>query len=329
MPIKPSESLVRVRIKVTRRRDDTRAVNDRLADTFWQPLRELDSDFAEVQTSELEGRLLHEFGGKLKNALIDTFDRALSHEDALLRNVEYFMRRGPRDGFAASEFLAGVAEARSRAFESSPALHDAREKRVLAPRTWFIVRDVHYSSLLFGLDIGPVETLATIFDNNFEAFQMFLAAYVPSAFGETFDGRFADQHAFEISAVDLSGRFAVPAPQVERPAVGTKPEPTTGSRQQQQAEWLWKLANGSLLVPFLIALIVMLYAVRELARIRDQERDAMRPIIEHQLELLKEDRLRLKREEEPNKTNVASDTSQQPATDTTTAGGVQKPTNPE
>ena len=78
---------------------------------------------------------------------------------------------------------------------------------------------------------------------------------------------------------------------------------------RERAEWLWKLANGSLLVPVLIALFVMFYAIRELAAIRQQQLMLLKPLLDHTVELLKEDRARI---EQSSPQKPAPQTSQHP-----------------
>lgn len=85
--------------------------------------------------------------------------------------------------------------------------------------------------------------------------------------------------------------------------------PSTPARER--AEWLWRLANGSLLVPFLLALVVMYYGVAMLKDVRGLQNEALKPVLEHQLKLLEEDRRRMFRE-------ASTPTPSVPATSTPT-----------
>lgn len=56
---------------------------------------------------------------------------------------------------------------------------------------------------------------------------------------------------------------------------------------------MWRVANGSLLLPVLLALLVMRYGFRALSQIHESHLAALQPVLEHQAALLKEDRERL------------------------------------
>jgi hypothetical protein len=72
--------------------------------------------------------------------------------------------------------------------------------------------------------------------------------------------------------------------------------PSTESRLSdaaRKAEWVWRLANGSLLVPVILALIVLYFGIKELSSFRNAQYEALKPILEHHMLLLKEDRERM------------------------------------
>ncbi len=281
-----------VRIKVVRT-NGSQSSDGASRETFWQPLRE-STDNPNGFAIESEGRFRREFGNHLRDSLIEMFDSAMRNSE--FRDFERFwMHWGPSS--ERSQYFADAVsrwiEARQQEFADSPALRAARENRVLARQVCFTVSRISYSSLLFDLDFGPVEKVAAIFDNNFDSFQVFLNAFVPVAFGESTTDSFANLHTYEIDASDDARRAFAAA----RPSAAPQPQAaehrSTAQGTREKAEWLWKLANGSLLIPVLIGLIVMLYAVRELAVINRYQQEQMKPILEHHLELLKEDRLRL------------------------------------
>jgi isopentenyl phosphate kinase len=172
---------------------------------------------------------------------------------------------------------------------------------VLARQICFAVSQIRYSSLIFDLEVAPVEKAAAIFDNNFESFRVFLEAFVPVAFAGVTTSEFADIHTYSIEGGDdlrrqFSARSSSELVIVAQPAAGDVLKATpTGTANitpaRERAEWLWKLANGSLLIPVLLGLVVMLYAVRELSELQKRQQEQLKPILEHHLALLKEDRL--------------------------------------
>jgi hypothetical protein len=144
--------------------------------------------------------------------------------------------------------------------------------------------------------------LAKAFDGNFDSFRVFLDAFIPIAFADVFNQEFADRLYFDVTvpfstqqafeAASAVGT-AVPRP-VPDPIAPAPVAPTAAARER--AEWLWRLANGSLLVPVLLSLFVMYYGLRMIADIRSTQFEAIRPILDHQMKLLEQDRLRLVRE---------------------------------
>jgi hypothetical protein len=300
-----------VRIKVVRADSSERDGASR--ETFWRPLRDSTEKSNEFAV-ESEGRFRREFGNHLRDSLVEMFDSAMRNSD--FQNFERFwMHWGPSE--RSQHFADGIsrwAEARQQEFAESPALRAARENRVLARQVCFTVSRISYSSLLFDLDFGPIEKVAAIFDSNFDSFQVFLNAFVPVAFAQSTTDSFANLHTYEIDPGDEVRRaFVAPAPIASLHSQPSGETRSTAQGSREKAEWLWKLANGSLLIPVLLGLIVMLYAVRELAAINRYQQEQMKPILEHHLELLKEDRLRLQEQREGKAEQKPSPTPAKPA----------------
>jgi hypothetical protein len=66
------------------------------------------------------------------------------------------------------------------------------------------------------------------------------------------------------------------------------------ARPMERAEYMWRIANGSLLLPVLLALAVLYYVGTEMSSLRNIQMEALKPILDQQMELLKEDRERIK-----------------------------------
>ena len=181
-----------------------------------------------------------------------------------------------------------------------PALKQAVEKIAFISRITFIARIESYGSLNLNLIPSSLEKLSQIFDNEFENFQVFLEAFVPKSFGDVFTNDFADSMKFDI-VVPSSTRQAFDIPinndELSRPTSQEVQQmtPTTQAKSEsaQKAEWLWKLANGSLLIPLILALAVLYFGFKELSSYRNAQYEAVKPILEHQLKLLQEDRERM------------------------------------
>lgn len=141
------------------------------------------------------------------------------------------------------------------------------------------------------LFVASIKGVTRAFDNDFDSFRVFLEVFVPQAFERVFFGESAGVECSVQIPTTYQEAFAAPV-SVETPALPTQ----ALAAARERAEWLWRLANGSLLVPFLLALAVMYYGVaisRDAAR---TQYEALKPILEHQLKLLEEDRRRLLRD---------------------------------
>ena len=263
-----------------------------------------------IQTTpvaEMESKLCREFGPALQSALVNSLSQPLRKFDSEifpenLRDFERFMFRfGPPDEkwyrYQGGDFLSKVFDFRREILESSPAFAAARERLMAAGGVIFSTRIAGYSSLNLELATGSFDKLAKVFDGHFDELRVFLDAFVPSAFADVFNENFADRHAFEVSIPQsVEDAFVAAAKELNAQSAQSDPRsnvpPSVSTATRERAEWLWRLANGSLLVPFAIALVVMFYGIRMLSDIRRTEDEALRPILVHQLELLREDRAR-------------------------------------
>lgn len=205
-----------------------------------------------------------------------------------------------------------LLEQRQQVYRESPELQRAQERVVLASTVTYSVKIVGYSSLNLDLSIGSINSLAQAFDNDFESFRVFLEAFVPQAFGRVFWEENANQldyfvqipAGYEQSFQALNNQVSVSVP--ETPPVISN---SSSGSARERAEWLWRLANGSLLVPLLIALGVMYLGMGMLKDINSSRNEVLKPLLEHQLKLLEEDRRRLFKENDKNSSGPASSTT--------------------
>jgi hypothetical protein len=261
-----------------------------------------DEQYSNDSIDSLEARLCREFGRELKSRLRNHFREALEglESNSLrreLRELERFSFLSEKEsrGFQAAEIYATLMEQRAELLRSTPELQRAHSRLVAASQVVFAARIAGYSSLLLDLSVGSVKQLSQAFDSDFDSFRVFLDAFVPVAFGDVFSESVADQFKFNL---EVPGGFTQTFDEVSSaPVVAySQPPATEGTATfatRERAEWLWKLANGSLLVPFILALVVLYFGFRTLADIHSQQRGAIQPILEHYLALLREDRLRM------------------------------------
>lgn len=312
----PTPTTDPIRIRVVPR--DGERMTDSPRDAFWAPLRETEG-FSNLRITQLEAKLCREFGGALRSALFNQLSRGIRTLDselfpASLRDFEHFFFEfmGPRSarelyGYQFADAFTRYLEHRQQVLSENVSLREAQERLAAASSIFFSTRIAGYSSLDLDLSAGSFQQLAKVFDGNFDTLRVFLDAFVPVAFAEVFTEQFADGHEFGISIPRSAEQAFGEASRALEKAGGMPPRvappptapssPTSAARER--AEWIWRLANGSLLIPLLIALAVMFYGLRLLSDIRSSQFEAMQPILQHQLELLREDRLRMSAEPPP------------------------------
>lgn len=275
---------------------------------FWEPAR-LGPNDSDLRVPQFEAKLCRELGTRLRSRLVAQLSEGLEALEGGrspgVRDLEWFFRsRRTREREAyANQFVEAFTrhlEHRRQVFRESPVLRAAQERIAAAAGVFFSTRIAGYSSLSFEMSTGSLEQLAIAFENNFDSFRVFLEAFVPVAFGDVFSTEFADGLEFAVavpSSWEQAFEPAVHEPTNEQRAelatIGQAAPTPAQSTARARAEWLWRLANGSLLIPVLIAIVVMFYGIQLLSEIRASQSGALQPILQHQLELLKEDRLRM------------------------------------
>ena len=297
-------SLDPIRLRITPR--EPRPSQDRgPRQAFWATA--LDENNSNESVTSLEGKLCREFGGELRSALLKELAEPLRTLDSELFpgshwDFEHLMLRymdGPRDlyRYQFAELFSRLMEQQQQVLRESPSLRRVQERLAAAAGITFSTRLAGYGSLNLDLVPSSLKQVAAAFENDFESFRVFLEAFVPVAFGGVFSESSADRLGFTVTvpaSVERAFRKAGAQGQEAAPPAG--PVPTSGTSAREHAEWLWCLANGSLLVPLLLALLVMYQGMKMLGEIRADQYDALKPVLKHQLKLLEEDRLRLGRE---------------------------------
>ena len=282
-------------------------------EAFWAAARpESDSN----QTiADSEAKLRREFGVELRRGLLHELAEPLRTLDSelfpgSLRDFEHWMFRfmdGPSSDRAYRyqfiEAFSRLLEQRQHVLRESPSLRSVQERLAAAAGITFSTRIAGYSSLNLELSTGSFKQLAKAFENDFDSFRVFLEAFVPVAFAGVFTETNADrlefavtvppsaEQAFRTAAADTQGSHVAASSPLPAPPVAVSQGTT-----RERAEWLWRLANGSLLVPVLLALLVLYQGMKMLSDIRATQYEALKPVLEHQLKLLEEDRHRLSRD---------------------------------
>jgi len=203
-------------------------------ESFWQTFREVrswsDSDWRQEASPEL-------LEAELERNLSSTLGRNFSRR---------FLGRGGKDRHFPGD--PGESEAAPGSFYR------------LVKRVSFSCRVTGYSSLNLEVAISGFQSLAEIFERDFESFRVFFEPF----FLQSLETAYTDRLASSLSAdPDFSEAFRA---DFERslPSSPTPSKRPTKQRQwsdpQVRAEWLLRLVNGSLVVPVVLALLVLIFA---------------------------------------------------------------------
>jgi hypothetical protein len=123
----------------------------------------------------------------------------------------------------------------------------------------FDVSNVRYSSLDFALEIAGIKQLLELFNGDLDLFMGFLSAYLPVAFETTFELNDVSNLKFESwPTPDLVRAFGASG------ALGTVGSPSDRYRS------IWLLANGTLIFPVLLSLLILYVAFKGLIDHREQ-----------------------------------------------------------
>lgn len=289
-----------IRIRITPRDPYRSTLEPREA--FWAKVRA--NEYSTESIASYEGKLTRGFGPALQMALITQLSRSLTAFDqeliprSLLEFDSRALRTENRPLFAdrharqINKLFAQLLEQRQQASRA------VIERLIAARGLFFATRIAGYSSLNLDLSTGSLKRLAKAFDDDFESFRVFLDAFVPVAFAGVFTEAQADRLDFEVKVpASLEQVFrAVARESEESPSLVAGAAKVSATSSRERAEWLWRLANGSLLIPVLLALLVMYQGMKMLSEIRRAQYEALQPVMEHQLKLLEQDRLRFARE---------------------------------
>lgn len=290
-----------IRIRLIPRAPFPETKNPREA--FWRSMGHENGDF-----DSLEGKLCSEFGPALRKLLVEHLSEPLRDADRTF--FEHFLFRYfdrismEKDWQRGQELDAFVhlMEQRQQLFRESPVLKAASEKIAATGLIIFGVKIAGYSSINLDLSVGALKKVDEIFDSDFDSFRVFLDAFVPQAYARVF--KYDDAQRLD-SNVQIPDSFAkafamaaMPSSAAGLPMAlpGQQANEQSPSAAREKAEWLWRLANGSLLVPVVLSLVVLYLGMSMLHDIGKSQNEMMRPIFEHQMRLLEEDRRRLFKE---------------------------------
>ncbi len=269
---------------------------------FWYSIQQqLSGDFGEKQILELERRLVRGVSKHLQQSLVEAASKPILDASQLFDRTSYeyidflrdeFFTRLRREDYE-SEVMASLTfqlyELRANQLREIPNYEELLERISLASSINITSRIMGYGSLIFGIDFGSIEQLARVFGCSYDDLEVFLDAYIPQAVEDTFQQRdkLPLNYSIQIDS-RVSEKFEVSKETFStiQPPIVTTNEPTERSPLDQRKERIWMIANGSLLFPVILTLIVGYFLLQEGRHISTMQSEAMKPVLDYYQKIL-------------------------------------------
>lgn len=168
---------------------------------------------------------------------------------------------------------------RYKYFKIKPEYKKLLYKIQLAKKLEVSIVDITYSSLLFDLLPAPIGTLIELFDGDCDILKVFLNNYIPQVFLESINIPQNEIEDFPINVdVDFSpalvDRFVEFSKTRENSChVGSNPQYTSSLNN---ARWLWRISNYSLIVPTLLIIFVYYHTFQKIETVFNIRQDNYR-----------------------------------------------------
>lgn len=140
----------------------------------------------------------------------------------------------------------------------------------LVKKVSFTCKVSGYSSINFEVVISGFQALAEIFDRDFESFRVFFEPFLFGALGDAYNASVENGVTADLRfSADFREDFERPLLRSKLASAAAELSTRLPSDAAARAQWLWRLANGSLLVPVVLALVILIFggmALRDLHR---------------------------------------------------------------
>lgn len=149
----------------------------------------------------------------------------------------------------------------------------------------FIVTKLEYNSIDLAVEVLGARYLASQLSNHLDLFINFLTIFSPialsKAIGYTDDG--SSFNTLVNPSLELERAFHKPR---EESSIKGKPEQKVGPIVKEKWNLLWILSNTSLIIPFALAIWVLIIAYKDAAQTRDRYNNAHDSIFVHQQHII-------------------------------------------
>jgi len=150
------------------------------------------------------------------------------------------------------------------------------EKSLIASQIEFGVKNISYSSLGFDLSIEPFDKVVEVFDNNYELFRIFLDQYIPESFLSSISS-YNNDLPIDVNINNSETLIKAFNKKTNDQDKNRIEQPVDNNRQQagkwEKAKWFWSMANGSLVVPVILALLILYFAFNKIESINNIRQD--------------------------------------------------------
>ncbi len=257
-------------------------------ESFWRFISERTNKESNV-SENLEYVFKRNFSKELKNNLKQKFrnelrdferDYRIDFKSPYFDEIfhHYFRRFEEQEKIHLDDFINSISklqELKNDYFKDNKEYQKLLTKSLIASQIDFGVKNISYSSIGFDLSIEPFDKVLEVFDNNFELFRIFLDQYIPKSFISSISV-YNDSLPLNVN-IEYSNSF--------KDSFNKKPNESknveTESRNNNQnptgkwdkAKWVWSLANGSLVIPVILALLILYFAFNKIESVNNIRQD--------------------------------------------------------
>ena len=150
------------------------------------------------------------------------------------------------------------------------------EKYLIASQIDFGIKNISYSSLGFDLSIEPFDKVVRVFDNNYELFRIFLDQYIPESFFSSislYNSNVPIDVIINNSETLIDAFNKKPDNKENMEAENVSKNNRQQSEKWEKAKWFWSMANGSLVVPVILALLILYFAFNKIESVNSIRQD--------------------------------------------------------
>lgn len=270
--VKRGRDVIRITVKATTSESFEGKDGQSARREFWGAILRKEDPYWDHQLYRIESRLRVELPMRMLHAISAQFEREIQ-----------IVRKTQDELGSTSELFSDI----SRKLEAN--VHRAHSKANRASSMRFEVSTLDYGSLVMDILVYGAERLLEELPGGLDEFLSIVEAAMPESFNASVPPLEA-MPTFSVTCSENSTSGAeAGANAPSNPGQGLE------SRRERLSRLVWSIANGWFVLPLGAAMVVFYFAVQELSKARQDNRDALKTTMEHYRILLEEDRKRIQR----------------------------------